>query len=430
MFDWTDANLRWVLSGTILLGVAAAVLGCFAFLRGRSLIGDALAHAALPGVCIAYLLTGTRDMAAFIFSATVSGLAAVGSISGITRLSRIKDDSALAIVLSVFFGFGIVLLTHIQHMESHPGMGEKSGIDKFLFGQAASMIGSDVQLLAGVAFGLCLMSWLLFKEFKLLCFDHDFGRGLGLPVVVLDGVLMTMIVVAVVVGLQAVGVVLMAAMLITPPAAARFWTDKLHVMIGLAAIFGGLSGAIGTMLSLVAEKMPTGPLIVLTATVIFGVSMLFAPRRGILPRAMRVLKTSRVVRRENVLRDVFELAEDFSESNSGEKWPGATLPELLQKRHGSEGALKNTLAELQRQKLIKNSDNRWQLTETGLREAYETVRRHRLWEMYLMHETALGAHHADRDADDVEHFLPPEVVGQLEELLRDHHREPKLVVGG
>ncbi len=278
-----DPNTRWILLGCALLGLSSGVLGSFAYLRKQSLMGDALAHAALPGVCIAFMLTGVKSILWFLVGAGVAGLAATFGIGYMTRHSRIKQDAALGIVLSVFFGFGIVLLTKIQHS----ALGNQSGLDKFLFGQAASMVPSDVTTMAIISVVLVGGCLLLFKELKLICFDPGFARGLGFPVAALEQLLMLFIVIAVVVGIQAVGVVLMAALLITPSVAARFWTDTLGVMVLLSGLFGAISGIVGTVLSTLAGSMPTGPLAVLAATLLFGISVLFAPKRGLLAKALR-----------------------------------------------------------------------------------------------------------------------------------------------
>jgi manganese/zinc/iron transport system permease protein len=362
----------------------------------------------------------SKNLALLLIGASITGLIAAWCIAGIARHSRIKEDGAQAIVLSVFFGAGIVLLTRIQHS----GSGEQSGLDKFLFGQAASMVIGDVQAMTAIALILCLMSWALYKEFKLLCFDPDFGRGLGLPMNALDSLLLLMIVAAVVIGLQSVGVVLISALLIMPPAAARFWTEKLHLMVPLAALIGGLSGALGAMISALAPRMPTGPLIVLAAAFMFLVSLLFAPQRGALARLLRHVSTRRLVRRENALRDLYEIAEDRGDENA----PIAE-EELLRKRRASPGELQAVLRELAHEKLLQHSGDTWRLTPQGLEEAYRVARRHRLWEMFLMYETSLGAQSVDRDADAVEHFLPPEIIAQLEDLMRRHGREPRLGAG-
>ncbi len=450
--DWTDPTLRWVLMGSVLLGVAAAVLGCFAFLRGRSLMGDALAHAALPGVCVAFGFAewgrglglfdvGSKNLWLLLIGASLSGMLAAWCISVIARHSRIKEDAAQAIVLSVFFGTGILLLTRIQHGSS----GSQSGLDKFLFGQAASLVGSDVQTMAGMAVVLCILTFVLYKELKLLCFDQAFGRGLGLPMAFLDGVLLVMIVGAVVIGLQAVGVVLISAMLIIPPAAARFWTEKLHRMIPLAALLGGFSGGLGALLSALAPRMPTGPLIVLAATTMFTISLLFAPQRGALARGWRLLATRRLVRRENALRDLFGITEAYlspeASASDGSaqdvpveqlaRFEGATEDELRAKRGVSQAVLRGALQELKRAGWIETvrsaeGSGRWRLTPSGLQKAYDVVRRHRLWEMFLMYETSLGPQSVDRDADAVEHFLPPDALAQLEDRMRQNGLEPRL----
>ncbi|WP_420799760.1 metal ABC transporter permease [Paenibacillus mesophilus] len=277
-----DPNVEWILMASVLLGISSGVLGSFSYLRKQSLMGDALAHAALPGVCIAFMLTGSKSILFFLIGAAVAGLIATFGIGYITRHSRIKQDAALGIVLSVFFGLGIVLLTQIQHSDS----GNQSGLDKFLFGQAAGMVRSDVITMAIVSCLLVGVCALMYKEFKLLSFDPGFARGLGLPVAILDQLMMFLIVVAVVVGIQAVGVVLMAAMLITPAVSARYWTERLGVMVVLSGLFGGLSGMIGTLISTADDHLPTGPLSVLAATSLFIISVLFAPKRGVVSKLL------------------------------------------------------------------------------------------------------------------------------------------------
>ncbi|MFM1651910.1 metal ABC transporter permease [Brevibacillus sp. B_LB10_24] len=289
-----DPNTQWILLGSILLGLSSGVIGSFAYLRKQSLMGDALSHAALPGVCIAFMLTGAKSILFFLVGAAAAGILATFGIGYITRHSRIKQDTALAIILTVFFGFGIVLLTQIQHS----GAGNQSGIDKFLFGQAASMVYADVVIMMAICALLLGVCTLLFKEFKLLSFDPGFARGMGYPVAFLEQLIMFLIVVAVVVGIQAVGVVLMAALLITPAVSARYWTEKLGVMVILAGAFGALSGLIGTFVSASGNNLPTGPLSVLSATALFVLSVVFAPRRGALSKMLIRMAAKKQVSRE------------------------------------------------------------------------------------------------------------------------------------
>nr|WP_213618904.1 iron chelate uptake ABC transporter family permease subunit [Paenibacillus sp. J22TS3] len=284
--DWfiifLDPNARWILLGCMLLGFSSGIIGSFSYLRKQSLMGDALAHAALPGVCIAFMLSGSKSIGLFLIGAAAAGFIATFGIGYITRHTRIKQDSALAIVLSVFFGLGTVLLTHIQHS----GNSNQSGLDKFLFGQAASMVGDDVMVMTVTSVLLAGICSLLYKEFKLLSFDPGFARGLGYPVAFLDQLMMFLMVVVVVVGIQAVGIVLMAALLITPAVSARYWTEKLGVMVVLAGLFGALSGLAGTFISANGSNLPTGPLTVLASTAVFLVSLGFAPGRGLISKLL------------------------------------------------------------------------------------------------------------------------------------------------
>lgn len=291
-----DPNTQWVLGGTTLLGITSGVLGSFALLRKESLIGDAMAHAALPGICLAFLLTGSKSVLWLLLGALLTSLFGSYCIQLIVRFSRIKQDTALGLVLSVFFGIGIVLLTYI----AQSGAGNQSGLNTFIFGQAASLVGQDVRIISGVALVLLIICTLFFKEFKLITFDAEFAQGLGLPVRFLSGLLMLLIVAAVVIGLQAVGVVLMAAMLITPAISARYWTDNLVRMVMIAGGIGALSSVSGVLLSTMGKGLATGPLIIVCATVIFLFSLLFAPRRGLISKWIRHYRVKQNVTKARV----------------------------------------------------------------------------------------------------------------------------------
>lgn len=275
LFDYTIRN---VALGSAILGIVGGVLGSFAILRRQGLLGDALAHATLPGVCVAFMLTGSKSPAILLLGAGLSaGLGAL-LILAVINGTRIKQDAILGIVLSVFFGAGIVLLTYI----AGSGDAGQSGLDRFIFGQAATIVREDVVTMGVLAAAALVVTALLFKEFKLLSFDPAFAASLGFPVGALNVLLTALIVVAVVVGIQAVGVVLMAAMLITPAAAARQWTDRLSAMICVSALFGAVSGVSGALISASGANLPTGPLIVLVATGILLVSLLVGRKHGFL----------------------------------------------------------------------------------------------------------------------------------------------------
>lgn len=427
-----DPNFQWVLSGSILLGISGGVIGSFALLRKRSLIGDVLAHAALPGICLAFLITGSKDLLGLIIGAALTGFLGTRCVDWITRYSRIKEDTAQAMVLSVFFGFGVVLLTAIQNT----GAGNQAGLNDFLFGQSAAMTGRDVRVMATVAVMLLIGVALFYKEFKLICFDPGFAEGVGLPRRIIDAILMALIVMTVVIGLQAVGVVLMAALLITPGVAARYWTDRLPIMILLAGLFGAGSGALGTVASALGPRLATGPLIVLSATAFFVISLLAAPKYGLIAQLIRFLRLRRIVGEENLLRDIYEQYElkvgQTEVADDDFLAQGIELNELTATRdERSFRQLVSHAKALERRGLLRidraGEHRICTLTQKGLEKAWDVVHRHRLWEMFLMHEAELKSDHVHRDADDIEHFLTDELVASLEELLKVHNRVPRLL---
>jgi len=274
VFDYT---LRNVALGSAILGIVSGVLGCFAILRRQGLMGDALSHAALPGVCLAYMLTGSKLGITLMLGAAAAGLIGMFVILHIGRRTKIDSGSALGIVLTVFFGFGVVLLTVIQKGND----ANQAGLDKFLFGQAAALVAESVTTMAVVGGAALVVVGLLFKEFKLLSFDPEFARTIGLRVPVLGGLLTGLLVAAIVIGLNTVGVILMSAMLVAPAAAARQWTHSLSKMIALSAIFGASAGLTGAIASVLWEKTPTGPTIVVILGVIVTLSILFGSAQGL-----------------------------------------------------------------------------------------------------------------------------------------------------
>lgn len=356
----TDYTLRTVALGAATLGIVGGGLGSYAVLRGQSLLGDAISHAALPGIALAFLITGSKAPLPLMLGAAATGIVATLFIIGVTNTTRVPYDSALALALSAFFGVGLVLLTYLQQ---HAGAAQ-AGLDSFLFGQAAALVEHDVVVMA-VLGGIALLALLLFwKEFKLLAFDPDFGRSLGFPIRMLDIVLTTLLVVAIVIGLQTVGVVLMSAVIVAPAAAARQWTDRLSVMVALAATFGALSGVSGAVVSGATANLPTGPTIVLCMGTVVIVSLLLAPNRGLLWRWWRQWRTSRRLRQERVLYDLYTLAAKHGAGDRPHE--AATLDAMV------SGSTRTAyvLRRLAEQGLVaETSDGRWHLTDEGLKEA-------------------------------------------------------------
>lgn len=273
-----SSNFQWVLLSTTLLGIAAGMFGTLAYWRKQSLMSDALSHAALPGVVIAFMIMNEKNLPFLILGAGISALLGAFFIQAIKTSTRIKEDTAMGMILSVFFGGGIMLLT----IANRSGGGNQSGLDSFIFGQAATMVQSDVYMMAGLAGLVILIIIVAFKEWKLFLFDPDFAKGLGYSLKGLNAVYLAVLVVTIVIGIQAVGVILMAALLIIPAVSARYWTHSFKTMMGLSAAFGGISGALGTFISAQGAGWPTGPFIVLAASCLFLVSLVIGKEKGLL----------------------------------------------------------------------------------------------------------------------------------------------------
>jgi manganese/zinc/iron transport system permease protein len=408
-FSFSDPNIRFVVIGSVLLTASSAIVGSFTFLNKKSLVGDAIAHAVLPGICLGFMLSGTKNPVYLIGGAFLTGWISLLLVDLITTRTRIKEDTAIGLILSVFFGIGIFMLTIIQKS----GNASQSGLDHFLFGKAAALVGNDLYTFASVAIILLIAVFLLFKEFALLAFDKDYAVTIGLPVKTIQLILNSLIVLAVVIGIQAVGVVLMAAILITPAAAARFWTDKIRAMFVLASIFGAISGLSGAYISYVAPAMPTGPWIVIVISMIAFISFFFAPRRGVISRMMRQHSIGQTINDENVLKALYQLGEE-NKNFFLQRYPD----EIIRRRKFEKDNLMTVLRRLYRQGYVERTGNLWGLTEEGKNRGKRVVKIHRLWELYLTTHLHIAPDHVHEDADTIEHLLTPELEAELEKQLR------------
>ncbi|CEE00172.1 MULTISPECIES: metal ABC transporter permease [Bacillaceae] len=272
-----NSNTQWVLLSTAILGIAAGTIGSLAYWKRQSLMSDALAHAALPGVIIAFLLFKVKHLFVLITGAAISAVIGAFFIQGIRSSTRIKEDTAMGMILSIFYGFGIMLLT-IANRTS----GNQSGLNNFILGQSASMVQSDVWTMSILAILVVSIVVIGFKEWKIYLFDRQFASGLGLPLKGMDVVYTILLVTTIVVGIQAVGVILIAALLIIPAVSARYWTHSFQAMVIISALFGGASGTIGTLISAIGNGWPTGPFIVVLAASFFIISLIFGKEKGIL----------------------------------------------------------------------------------------------------------------------------------------------------
>ncbi len=423
-FSFRDPSLRYALIGSMLLGACCGVMGSFLVVRKLSLMGDSLSHAVLPGVALGFLWNMTKDPVAIFIGAVAVGLLGAGTVQWLRNTTRHKEDAALGFVLASFFSVGICLFTMIQNV---PG-GNKSGLDKFMFGQAAALGAGDVWLLAGVTVVVLGGVLIFYKEYLVTSFDPGFARSFGLRVPWFDYSMMLLLAFAIVSALQAVGIVLVSAMLVIPAAAAYLLTDRFRVMLLLSAAFGVLSAGMGAFASFVGRNLPTGPFMVLSAAAVFSVALFFGPRHGIVTRWWRQRSHAARVGRENTLKALYHVLEatgfetehvivrDFAERRR------ATLEEAYAELDALE---KHELVTLNRDESVVT------MTPDGWQRACEIVRNHRLWELYLTDSANYPADHVHEDAESIEHVLSEEAVMRLEKALAYARVDPhgKLIPG-
>lgn len=385
-------NASVVTLGATCLGVAAGVVGTFTFLRQRALISDALSHATLPGVVLAFLFgvvmgLEDRSLPLLLAGAALTGGFGVFLVQLIARSSRITEDAAIGIVLSVFYGLGIVLLTYVQSLT----VGGQAGLKSFILGQTAAMRRDEAIGLAVLAVAAIVSTALLFKEFRLVCFDSEFAQGLGWPVFRIDLLMAGLSVLVTVIGLQTVGLILIVALLILPPVAARFWSDDLRVIVPLSGCIGGASAWIGAALSAAFADLPTGGIIVLVAGALFAASLLLAPRRGVLANGWRRLGLAGALRRDRALVQMLRAEREGGRGRLG----GGMRLWLLLSGYWRDG----------------------DLTEAGRGRAIAVERNFRLWEQVLREDRALVPPDAAFGIDPVERLLTAEQLRTLEKGL-------------
>lgn len=415
-------NTRLVVLSTSLLGITSGIIGTFLLLRKRSLMGDALSHATLPGIGIAFMIMvafggSGKYLPGLLAGAALTGLLGVFLMLAIEKTTRLKDDVAMGFVLSVFFGLGVALLRIATEM---PG-GYAAGLESFIYGKTASIVWQDFLLISGITVVVAVVAVLLLKEFTLLCFDHAFAATEGWPTLALDAIMLALVTTITVIGLQAVGLILVIAFLIIPATAARFWSERLSHVLVLAAIIGGISGWIGASISALLPRLPAGALIVIVAAIVFAGSMFLAPERGILPRFFRHARLRRKVGRQHLLRAAYEILEAQARGPSGALANAPFhLADLVAHRAWKPRLLRSLLRTARREDHIETEEGGvLRLSESGFGEAARVTRNHRLWELYLIRHADIAPSHVDRDADMVEHVLGAELVQQLERELME-----------
>lgn len=414
-FTFQDPSILWVVLGITLLGVGSAYVGTFSFLDKKALLGDAISHAVLPGICLGFILAGEKNPIYIVTGAFLSGGLATFLSSWLKKNTKLSEDSIIATILSVFFGVGIVLLTALQKS----GNPEIAGLNTFIFGNAIGISESDLMIYAGLSLTIILVLSLLLKEFRLMVFDPSFGKAIGFPISGIRFIFNVLMILAVVIGIQAIGVVLMAALLITPGAAARFWTDRLQPLLILAAVFSVISGILGTYISFVIPQMPTGPWVVVFLSLFALISFLFSPKTGLVFRFFSRQKYLKKTHRDHLLKALYKGLEE------GRK--GLSIEEIYELYPFQLKQIKDSIEDLKQINFITQNQSIIDLTDKGKTEAMRIVRLHRLWELYLNESMNIAPDHVHESAEQMEHLLTPELEMLLEKRLNyptlDPHQE-------
>lgn len=401
------SNTTVVVVASGLFGIACGLVGVFALLRKRSLTADAIGHATLPGVAGGFIVGSAlglpvRESPVLLVGAAISGALGAWVIQLITHRTRLREDAAIGIVLSVFFGVGVVLMGIVQNMQT----GTQGGLATFIFGHTASMLRADAQAMAALAAVALAATLLLRRQLTLVCFNDTYARAAGWPVQFIDLVLLALIILVTVAGLRAVGLLLVVAMIAIPPAAARFWSDRLGRIVAVSAVIGGLSGSVGAAFSALAPGRPAGAVIVLTAGGLFALSILAAPRRGLVAGAAGRLRSRVRIMTDHAIETLWERSEAGSAPGIG---PVRELPT------GIGGRL--VFAILRLRGHIRTLGGGYELTPAGLAEGARLSRNHRLWSAYLTAYADIAPSHVDWSVDQVEHVLSDDLVRELERTL-------------
>jgi manganese/zinc/iron transport system permease protein len=419
--SWLVGTTDLVVYAAVLLGVTCGLLGCFIVLRRQSLLGDAIGHAVLPGVCVGFLAAGTRSTPALLAGALAAGLLAAALIGLLQRTTRLKAGECMGVVFTGFYGVGIVLLKLIQNASAGSG---QAGLDKFLFGQIVSINSADVRWMAAIASVAVAGVVVFWRRLAVSSFDEAFAFSIGLPVRWIHYLLTGLVTVAIVISIQAVGVVLVSAMLVTPAATAYMLTDRLHRMAVLSALFGAAAGVLGAFFSLFGEDLPTGAFMVLAAGLLFAGAFLFSPRHGLVPRLRRLWDRRRTTQAENLMRTLYILMERRGAvTEQGDRRFG--VHDVAAVRHESPHQVRALWRLAARRGWVDaQSHDPIVLTDDGFREARRVVRNHRLWELFLTQEAHLASDHVHADAEYIEHVLPKDVLLRLEQLLDNPTADP------
>lgn len=414
----SDRGLRLSLIGALLFGAVCGLLGSFIVVRKMALFGDAISHAVLPGVALGFLWSMSKNPVAILIGATLAGLAGSLLVEAIKRTTRIKQDAALGIVLASFFAIGLCLIRIIQNNE---GASKITGLKSYLFGDVAVLDRHDVITMGVVVISTIILFGLLYRPFLAISFDRQFAVSIGFPVRILEALFQMFLAFAIVISLQAVGVVLVSAMLVTPAATAYLLVDRMHRMLWIAMGVGMLSAITGVFFSFLGSNLPTGPFMVLSASSIFTMAYLFSPKYGRFTKWLRYRARVKKVREENALKSIYHVLESRGLEGSGN---AILIKDLASHRKMSKAEIVKEIKRMKRSGLVKLEGGNVSLTTEGFNKARSVVRNHRLWELYLTNEADYASDHVHDDAEKVEHFLSEKDVAELESYLNYPQEDP------
>jgi manganese/zinc/iron transport system permease protein len=426
ILGWSGLDaLGTAVVASVALGVVSGLLGTFVVLRRESLFGDTLSHAVFPGIVTGFFVsawleasgfgTGAKNPLVILGCALVAGLLGALVVHLLQHSTRLKMDASLGIVLSVFFALGIGLYS----------IGQPAGVQGFFYGQVAAIDGRDLQLMLAATALVAVAVFVFRRPLLVVSFDREFAHNLGYRVQLLSLLFSGLLAMTVVVAMQAVGVILVSAMLITPAATGHLLTDRFPRMMTLAVCFAIVAGVGGCLISYQGSGLPTGPVIALSAATLFALTYLFAPRHGVVARVVHDVRQRAKIGRENALKDLYRLLE-----RAGFPEGGVPLDDLAAERRLDAAGLERELRILERAGLLilRNGAGSLLLTGEGRREGARVVRNHRLWELYLTNEAAYQADHVHDDAEIVEHLLGEDETRRLEAELgfpeTDPHGQP------
>ncbi|MDQ3141007.1 MAG: metal ABC transporter permease [Bacteroidota bacterium] len=405
-FFMMESGIRAVLA-SVLVGGLCGVLGCFIVLRNMSLIGDALSHAILPGIVLAFILFG-YSTAAFFGGSVLVGLLSAILITWLQQKVRVKNDAAIGIIFTFMFSTGVIGISWLSHNE-----GVHIDLKDFLFGNILAVSVEDVILTSGMALLVLIVILLSYRALFTTTFQSVIAETLGFKPASIHYLLMLLLSLSVVASLRSVGVILVVAMLITPASAALLISDRLSRVLATAGIIGMLAAMTGILLS-ISFDFPPGPSMAIVTTAFYMIIVMIAPKRGLIPKWFRKRQMEKRVIIEDILKQSFKSGANH----------GLTFEELSSKIGHSPSKIKKWFYTLTKLGLMEPSKTEIKLSAEGMKRANQLVRAHRLWETFLVDQLGLNIDQIHEEAERFEHHLSEEDINEVDEKLGFPETDP------